>query len=130
MIQGARRCRGPATAAGTTRGSPSLTLRATSRSNAPTPTSTLHFTRDLIALRRRLESLHTGAYTELPAPVGSWAWRRGDDVIVALNLGAVPVALSGIDGTIALSTSRSRDGEHVDGNLALAPSEGAIVSGG
>ncbi len=92
------------------------------------PGSTLHFTRDLIALRRRLESLHTGAYTELPAPAGSWAWRRGDDVMVALNLGAEPVAVSGVDGTIALSTNRSRDAEHVDGDLALAPSEGAIVS--
>ena len=71
-----------------------------------------------------------GAYTELPAPAGSWAWRRGDDVIVALNLGAEPVALAGVDGAIALSTNRSRDGEHVDGDLVLAPSEGAIVSRG
>ncbi|MET0560553.1 MAG: alpha-amylase family glycosyl hydrolase [Gaiellaceae bacterium] len=94
------------------------------------PTSTLHFTRDLIALRRRVESLHTGAYAELPAPAGSWAWRRGVDVTVALNLGAEPVALPGVDGAITLSTNRSRDGERVDGILVLAPSEGAIVSGG
>ena len=39
------------------------------------PASTLHFTRDLIALRRRLPSLRTGVYTELPAPTGAWAWR-------------------------------------------------------
>ena len=112
---------------------PWLPLADTSRNveeQRADPTSTLHFTRDLIALRRRLESLHTGAYAELPAPAGSWAWRRGDDVTVALNLGAEPVALPGVDGAITLSTNRSRDGEHVDGNLVLAPSEGAIVSGG
>ncbi len=70
---------------------PWLPLADTSRNvegQRADPGSTLHFTRDLIALRRRLESLHTGAYTELPAPAGAWAWRRGDDVIVALNLGA------------------------------------------
>ena len=59
-----------------------------------------------------------------------WAWRRGDDVTVALNLGVEPVALAGVDGTIALSTNRSRDGEHIDGDLVLAPCEGAIVSRG
>ena len=47
---------------------------------------------------------------------------------VALNLGAGPVTLSGIEGAIALSTDRSRDGEQVDGDLVLAPAEGAIVS--
>ena len=49
-------------------------------------------------------------------------------MIVALNLGGESVALAGVDGAIALSTNRSRDGEHVDGNLVLAPSEGAIVA--
>ena len=91
------------------------------------PGSTLHFTRDLIALRRRLESLRTGAYRELPAPAGSWAWRRGDDVTVALNLGAEHLTVSGVEGSIVLSTNRSRDGEHIGDGLALAPGEGAIV---
>lgn len=89
--------------------------------------STLHFTRDLIALRRELQALRSGAYGALVAPDGAWAWRRGDDVVVALNLGGAPVEVAGIDGSIALSTSRTRDGEKVTGGLTLAPSEGAIV---
>ena len=90
--------------------------------------STLHFTRDLIGLRRRVPDLRSGAYAEVPAPVGAWAWSRGDGVVVALDLGDEPVEIEGIDGSIALSTNRTRDGEHVSGGLSLAPYEGAIVS--
>ena len=75
--------------------------------------STLHFTRDLIALRRELPALRSGRYAEISAPQGAWAWRRGDDVLVAVNL--------------ALSTNRNRDAEIVTGDLALAPSEGVII---
>jgi alpha-glucosidase len=88
--------------------------------------STLHFTRDLIALRRELPALRSGRYEEVSAPEGAWAWRRGDDVLVAVNLGGEPVEIGGVDGSIALSTSR-RDGEIVTGGLELAPSEAAIV---
>ena len=35
--------------------------------------STLHFTRDLIALRREADDLTSGAYATLPAPDGVWA---------------------------------------------------------
>jgi alpha-glucosidase len=92
--------------------------------------STLHFTRDLIALRRQLSSLRAGGYEEMAAPAGVWAWRRGDDVLLALNLGDAAVELAGVDGAIALSTSRSRDGEPVRGLLRLAPSEGVVVCAG
>ena len=44
------------------------------------PGSTLHFTRDLIALRRRLDESPHGRVHGAAAPAGSWAWRRGDDV--------------------------------------------------
>ena len=88
--------------------------------------STLQFTRDLIALRRRLASLREGVYAELPAPTGAWAWTRGDDIVVALNLGSELVEIDGIDGSIELSSNRARDGEHVD-SLTLMPFEGAII---
>ncbi|HEX4745369.1 MAG TPA: DUF3459 domain-containing protein [Gaiellaceae bacterium] len=91
------------------------------------PGSTLHFTRDLIALRRRLPELRSGGYVELPTPAGAWAWRRGDDVVVALNLGADTVQIPGLGGTIALSTNRARDGESVDVAVTLGPSEAVIV---
>jgi alpha-glucosidase len=91
------------------------------------PGSTLHFTRDLIALRRGLPALQSGAYTEIPAPAGAWAWRRGTDVLVAVNLADVPVELEGVSGAILLATNRSRDSELVD-SLTLAAGEGAIVA--
>jgi alpha-glucosidase len=91
------------------------------------PASTLSFTRDLIALRRQLDDLRTGPYAELPSPPGTWAWRRGKGVVVALNLGDVPAAVADVTGSVELSTNRDRDGELVSGSLVLAPSEGALV---
>jgi alpha-glucosidase len=92
------------------------------------PHSTLHFTRDLIALRRRLEDLRTGRYAELPAPEGAWAWRRGNDVVVAVNLGSSTVEIEGVDGFVALATTRSDEGRDVRGGLSLGPHEAAIVT--
>ena len=47
-----------------------------------------------------------------------------------LNLGDEPAEIESIDGTIELATNGARDRERVDGNFALAPAEGAIVSRG
>ena len=58
-----------------------------------------------------------------------WAWRRGEDIVAAVNLADAPVEVDGVSGTILLATSRSRDGEVVD-TLPLAPGEGAIVATG
>ena len=91
------------------------------------PGSTLHFTRDLVALRRRLDDLQSGSYVELPAPAGCWVWQRGDDVLVALNLGDDPVQIEGVEGSIALSTNRGRDGEPTTERLTLGASEGVVV---
>jgi len=91
------------------------------------PASTLHFTRDLIALRRQLSDLRTGTYAELPAPTGAWAWRRGEGIVVAVNLGTSTLQLDGIEGTVALATTRERQGERVTGCLSLGPHEGAVV---
>jgi alpha-glucosidase len=90
--------------------------------------STLHFTRDLVALRRRMPDLRSGSYRELPAPTGAWAWQRGEGTVVAVNLGSQPVQIAAIEGSIALSTNRERDGERVDGQLTLAPAEGSVVT--
>jgi alpha-glucosidase len=91
------------------------------------PDSTLSFTRDLIALRRRTPALSGGGYEELPAPPGAWAWRRDEDVIVAVNLGSDPVEIDGIEGSVALGTDRAREGERVDGRLRLEQAEGVIA---
>ena len=110
---------------------PWLPLSDTSRNvedERADPASTLHFTRDLIALRRRLPDLRAGSYSELPAPPGAWAWRRGEGVLVAVNLGSSPVEVDGVEGSIALATVRDRDGERVGGRLRLGPAEGAVVT--
>jgi len=91
------------------------------------PSSTLNFTRDLIALRTALPGLQTGGYAELPAPGGAWAWRRGTDLSVAVNLGPETCEIDALDGSILLSTTRSRDGERVAGGIRLASREGVVV---
>jgi alpha-glucosidase len=91
------------------------------------PGSTLCFARDLIALRRRVPSLQTGGYDELPTPPGSWVWRRGGDVVVALNLGPTTVEIDDLTGSIVLGTMREREGDEIVGRLTLAPHEGVVV---
>ena len=112
---------------------PWLPLEDTSRNveeERADPGSTLTFTRDLIGLRRRLEDLCVGAYEELATPEGAWAWRRGERVTVALNLGTRRVELDGIEGSVELATRRGREGERVADRLGLDPAEGVVVSAG
>ena len=90
--------------------------------------STLHFTRDLLALRRRLPELRRGAYAEMQAPAGVWAWRRGDGVVVALNLGAEQTEIEGVEGEVLLSTTQGRESEPVMGRLPLGAAEGVVVA--
>ena len=47
--------------------------------------------------------------------------------MVAVNLGAEPVEIPGVRGSIAIATQRHRDGEGVTGSLALGPAEGVVV---
>jgi len=91
------------------------------------PGSTLHLTRDLIALRAAEADLRGGAYETLPAPAGAWAWRRGEGHAVALNLSDSDVTVGGLRGRVALATDRARDGERIEGELALGPWQGAVV---
>ncbi|MCJ7437394.1 MAG: alpha-amylase family glycosyl hydrolase, partial [Acidimicrobiia bacterium] len=92
------------------------------------PDSTLHLTRDLIALRREVADLRDGAYEELAVSRALWAWRRGESVVVALNFGDAPTTLDGVAGTVRICTNRGRDGERVGETLVLGPREGVVVS--
>lgn len=93
------------------------------------PGSMLRLCRDLLALRAATEDLRSGAYRTLPASGEAlWAWQRGDKTVVALNLGAAPQELAGVCGQVRVATRRERDGERVNGALALGPWEGAVVS--
>ncbi len=92
------------------------------------PGSVLHLCRDLIALRRRIPELRSGPYRSLPSPAGVWAWRRGDGIVVALNLSDEPAEVSpSRDGAILMTTDREREGGSVNGHLTLAPWQGAVV---
>jgi alpha-glucosidase len=91
------------------------------------PGSMLHLCRDLIALRRETPDLFAGSYASLVTPAGVWAWRRGTGLVVALNLSARATALDLEPATILVATDRNRDGERVDGRLALGPWQGAVL---
>jgi alpha-glucosidase len=92
------------------------------------PDSMLHLCRDLIALRRDRRDLHSGAYDEIDAPEGVWAWRRGERTVVAVNHGDATATLSCGRGEILIGTKRSRAGEPVDGGLRLDRWEAAILA--
>jgi alpha-glucosidase len=91
------------------------------------PGSVLHLCRDGIRLRATEPELRGGAQHTLPSPPEVWAWRRGDSVIVALNLGDRPASVAGVEGTLLLGTDREREGSTVRGSLALRAWEGAVV---
>jgi alpha-glucosidase len=91
------------------------------------PASVMSFTRELIALRRRLADLRSGAYAELDAPPRVWAWQRGESVVVALNLSDQEARVQGVEGTIAASTPSDRRGEAVAGVLPVGAWAGVVV---
>ena len=91
------------------------------------PGSMLTLARDLITLRRHNPALHSGAYATVPAPEGIWAWRRGEGVLVVLNMSDHDSTLPGIQGHIHIGTRRERDGEPFDQDLALRGWEGAVA---
>lgn len=91
------------------------------------PGSPLVMVRDLLALRRTHPDLHSGDYRSLPSPEGVWAWRRGQDVAVVLNLSDTKAEMAGVAGRIALCTDRRRDGEAVRQKLALAPWHAVVI---
>jgi alpha-glucosidase len=72
------------------------------------PSSILEFVRSTIALRRASDDLQSGAYEPIEAPDGVWAYRRGANTVVALNLTDEPAEVGG---------------------RSLAAWDGAIVSG-
>jgi alpha-glucosidase len=90
--------------------------------------STLTFVRDLIAVRRQSPDLRSGSYRQLPSPASAWAWRRGRGTTIALNLSDSSLRIPAMGGSIVISTTRSRDGERITGDLVLGPWEGAICS--
>lgn len=75
-----------------------------------------------------IDQVYPRSYRQLPSPRGAWAWQRGDGTTIAVNLSGDSLRIPAIGGTIVIATTRSRDGERLDGDLALRAWEGAICS--
>ena len=115
--------------AGFTTGTPWLPISGSERNvaaQAGDRHSTLSFYRHLIDLRRREPALHSGTYTQLASPADVLAWRRGDSIDIAVNLGSVD-ALVETKGTIIAATDHERIQERASRSLHLRPNEGVVL---
>jgi alpha-glucosidase len=91
------------------------------------PDSVLTLCRDVIAYRRRHPQFVVTDYRSLSSPEGMWAFARGDNHLVVLNMSTEPLELARLTGTVVLCTNRSRDSEVVASSLRIAPHEGLIM---
>jgi alpha-glucosidase len=82
------------------------------------PNSVLHLCRDLIALRRERTALSSGRYERIDRDDEPWTFRRGDDIVVVLNVSDQVLSSSVRDASVLLSTSRSGEGSSFDGSVA------------
>jgi alpha-glucosidase len=96
--------------------------------------SILSLYKALIRLRKERPPLMSGSYVPIAADGDLLLYRRegrGGVIVVALNLGAEPVAISsemiGLEGEVLLSTYMDREGEGIHGALDLRGNEGVII---
>src|SRR3954451_22044234 len=90
--------------------------------------STLHFTRELLALRREHDDLRTGDFVDVGSAGNVWTYRRGDRLLVVLHLGPdrVSIPLPG-PGRVLLDTHRTRDGEAASRSIEIEGWRGLLV---
>jgi len=95
------------------------------------PDSLLALTKRAIWLRKRTPALLEGAYRELPAPAGVFAFERGtgsQTVTVAINTTGDPVTVPlGRPGTVILSTVLQQEGARCEGGVQVEPFGAAAV---
>jgi alpha-glucosidase len=91
------------------------------------PDSILHLARDLIAVRRGSHDLQTGSYRSLEATPSTWAWSRGDSMVVVVNMTDGEGMLDGVSGRVRVGTDRRRDGEMVEGAVRVRGWEAVLV---
>jgi len=96
--------------------------------------SILSLYKALINLRQECPPLVTGSYVPIAAQGDLLLYRReadGKAVMVALNLGAEPIAVSAgaihSGSEILLSTFLDRQGERLEGQLDLRANEGVVI---
>lgn len=93
------------------------------------PDSVLHLVHDLIELRRLRSDLTMGDYQTLTSPEDVWMYARGTHVVVVLNFSEDATVISGVSGSIALSSLPDREGTTVEGHLTIEPWEALIIDG-
>jgi hypothetical protein len=81
----------------------------------------------VIAARRASVDLAVGGYHSLASPRDTWAYRRGEDTDVLLNMSAEPATFDDVRGTVTVATDRGLEGSAIEGGLTLAPWIGAVV---
>ncbi|MBV8837331.1 MAG: DUF3459 domain-containing protein [Alphaproteobacteria bacterium] len=91
--------------------------------------------RRLIAIRQARPALQVGSYQPVTANGDLLLYRRladNDRILVALNLGAEPTAVTfsegPANGQVLVSTHLDREDDRVTDNLALRPHEGVLVA--
>jgi alpha-glucosidase len=90
--------------------------------------SVLELCRRAIAARRASEDLAVGPYRSLPSPESTWAFARGEDATVLLNMGGDQATFESVVGTVAVSTEQGLEGSSVEGALTLPPWGAAVVT--
>jgi alpha-glucosidase len=92
--------------------------------------SILRLTRDLIALRRASPELTRGDYATIATPPGTWAYRRGRDIIVAVGMSDRAIELPCRTGSVVAATEAERVGSAVEGAFRIDGWEGIVVRSG
>ena len=116
--------------AGFTSGTPWLPVGDNPRINVESqrhdPGSMLNLCRRLIALRKAEPDLVSGSYARLPGPEGTWVYRRGSGITVAINFSDGERRMPGLVGRRMLST-KDLDDERAPKEVVLRPTEGVIL---
>jgi alpha-glucosidase len=94
--------------------------------------SPLILTRELTGLRRRSADVRCGAYRQIVARDGLWAWQRGRGTVVALNMGDAPARLpaAGLPAArlrAAVATDVERRGAVLEGDIELRAWEALVL---
>jgi alpha-glucosidase len=92
--------------------------------------STFDFTRRLLALRKSSHDLRRGSYRELASSKNVWAYQRGEDTIVVLNLSRRSASFNSDLARLRFSTRgpAAYAAATTRGDWKLAPWEGIIIS--
>jgi alpha-glucosidase len=87
--------------------------------------------RRMLAFRRGSDALRRGSFVRVPVHGNALAYLRdapGDRAFAAVNFGGERVEVAVPAGTVAVATSRRREGDRVDGSCTLEGNEALVVS--